>query len=145
LELGFPPPQDPVNQKNRTSFNPTTQLAMSNNTISVSLAAGAIALALVTISSAASLRLIAPRWHSRKDGQLQRIYEDADGVATAETTAAYSTTGPKIAICLLTLLGLGVSVALAVLSTLDSNEGFFLENWFNAAGWVTWDCQLIYE
>jgi hypothetical protein len=118
---------------------------MSNNTISVSLAAGAIALALVTISSAASLRLIAPRWHSRKDGQLQRIYEDADGVATAETTAAYSTTGPKIAICLLTLLGLGVSVALAVLSTLDSNEGFFLENWFNAAGWVTWDCQLIYE
>ncbi|ELR06467.1 hypothetical protein GMDG_07992 [Pseudogymnoascus destructans 20631-21] len=109
---------------------------MSNDTISISLAAGAIALALVIISSAASLRLIAPRWHSRKDGQLQRIYEDADGVATAETTAAYSTTAPKIAIGLLTVLGLGVSMALAVLSTLDRSEGFFLENWFNAAAWV---------
>jgi hypothetical protein len=133
-----------VNQENRTFFNPTTQLAMSTDTISVSLAAGAIALALVSISSTASLRLIAPRWHSRKDNQLSPIYEDADGVATAETTADYSTTVPKIAICLLTVLGLGVSVALAVLSTLDRSEGFFLENWFNAAAWVTWDCQFAY-
>jgi hypothetical protein len=114
---------------------------MSIDTIPVSLAAGAIGLALVTISTAASLQLIAPRWRSRKDAQLPRIYEDADGVATAETAAAYSTTAPKIAICLLTILGLGVSVALAVLGTLDSRDDFFLENWFNTVAWVTWDCQ----
>lgn len=118
---------------------------MSTDAIPVSLAAGAITLALVTISSAASLRLIAPRWHSRKDSQLPDVYEDADGVATAETTAAYSTTAPKIAICLLTVLGLGVSVALAVLGTLDGRDSFFLEDWFNAAAWVTWDCQLVYR
>ncbi|KFY69086.1 hypothetical protein V496_00545 [Pseudogymnoascus sp. VKM F-4515 (FW-2607)] len=109
---------------------------MSIDTIPVSLAAGAIALTLVAISSAKSLRLIAPRWNSRKDNQLPCIYEDADGVATAETTAAYSTTAPKIAICLLTVLGLGVSIALAVLGTLDSRDGFFLEDWFNVAAWV---------
>lgn len=129
---------------NRMDFSPTTQIAVSTDAIPVSLATGAIALALVTISTAASLRLIAPRWHSRKDSQLPLIYEDADGVATAETTAAYSTTAPKIAICLLTVLGLGVSVALAVLGTLDGRDGFFLEDWFNAATWVTWDCQLVY-
>lgn len=117
---------------------------MSTDAIPISLAAGAIALALVTISSAASLRLIGPRWNSRKDVQLQGIYEDADGVATAETTAAYSTRGPKIAICLLTVLGLGVSVALGVLGTLDRRDGFFLENWFNTAAWVTWDYQFAY-
>lgn len=117
---------------------------MSIDTIPVSLAAGAIALTLVAISSAKSLRLIAPRWNSRKDNQLPCIYEDADGVATAETTAAYSTTAPKTAICLLTVLGLGVSIALAVLGTLDSRDGFFLENWFNVAAWVTWNCQFAY-
>ncbi|KFX96759.1 hypothetical protein V490_03156 [Pseudogymnoascus sp. VKM F-3557] len=122
---------------NTTPFPPTTQqLAMSIDTIPVSLAAGAIGLALVTIWTAASLQLIAPRWRSRKDAQLQRIYEDADGVATAETAAAYSTTAPKIAICLLTILGLGVSVALAVLGTFDSRDDFFLENWFNTVAWV---------
>lgn len=117
---------------------------MSIDTIPVSLAAGAIALTLVAVSSAKSLRLIAPRWHGRKDSQLPCVYEDADGVATAETTAAYSTTAPKIAICLLTVLGLGVSVALAVLGTLDGRDGFFLENWFNVAAWVNWDCQFAY-
>ncbi|OBT64235.1 hypothetical protein VE03_06829 [Pseudogymnoascus sp. 23342-1-I1] len=112
-------------------------------TLPVSLAVGAIALVLVTVSSAASLRLIAPRWHSRKDNQLPPIYEDADGVATAETTAAYSTTAPKIAICLLTVLGLGVSIALAVLSTLDSRNGFFLGNWFTVAAWVLISLQAV--
>ncbi|KFY39986.1 hypothetical protein V494_03725, partial [Pseudogymnoascus sp. VKM F-4513 (FW-928)] len=119
------------------NFSPATQLAVSSaETIPVSLAAGAIALVLVTISSAASLRRIAPRWRTRKDNQLPQVYEDADGVATAETTAAYSTTAPKTAICLLTLIGLGISVALGVLGTLDRREGFFLENWFNVAAWI---------
>lgn len=123
---------------NAMNFAPATQLAMSTDTIPLSLAAGAIALVLVTVSSAASLKRIAPRWHTRKDNQLPQIYEDVDGVATAETTAVYSTTAPKIATCLLTVLGLGVSIALAVLGTLD-RDGFFLENWFNVAAWVTWD------
>lgn len=117
---------------------------MSSDTIPVSLAVGAIALTLVAVSSAASLKLVAPRWHKRKDNQLPAVYEDADGVATAETTAEYSTTAPKITICLLTLLGLGVSVALAVLRTLERGDGLFLENWFNVAAWVTWDCQFVY-
>lgn len=104
--------------------------------IPVTLAAGALGLALVAISSAASLRRLGLRLHSTKDGQLPRIYEDADGVATAETMAAYSTTGPKIAICVLSVLGLGVSVALAVLGTLDDSDGFLLENWLTAGAWV---------
>lgn len=112
---------------------------MSTETIPVSLAAGTLGLALVTISSAASLRRIAPTLRTRKDAELPPIYEDADGTATAETMAAYSTTAPKTAIGLLAVLGLGVSVALAVLGTLDRRVGFFLENWFNVAAWVIGD------
>lgn len=103
---------------------------------SLSLASALIGFSLLLLSTFSSLRRIAPRVLTTKDERLPNIYRDKDGVATAKTVAAYSTRTPKSLICLLSVLGLAVSISLAVLGTLSRDDAF-LENWLNAASWVT--------
>lgn len=103
---------------------------------SLSLTSGLIGFSFLLLSTAASLRRIAPRVFAIKEERLPNLYGDKDGVATAKTVAEYSTRTPKILICLLSVLGLAVSIALAVLGTLSRGDAF-LENWINAASWVT--------
>lgn len=109
---------------------------MPNNINSLSLACGVIGLFFVLLSTLSSLHRIVPRLLTGKEERLSSIYEDKDGAATVETTASYSTTTPKIIICTLSVLGLSVSVSLAILGTLTHDDGSFIENWLNAASWV---------
>jgi hypothetical protein len=76
--------------------------------------------------------------HLRSSKAESDIYKDKDGIATEEAVAAYSNKLPKIFIFVLTNLGFLVSLALAVLGALHlTNDGFFLENWFNVGAWVS--------
>ncbi|CAM1504527.1 Fc.00g021180.m01.CDS01 [Cosmosporella sp. VM-42] len=64
------------------------------------------------------------------------FYSDIDGKSTPETIAAFSTRLPKSLVLLLSTIGLGTSIAISVLSTLQhSQHGFFLENWLSTASW----------
>lgn len=64
------------------------------------------------------------------------VYEDDDGKSTPEAVQAYSAKIPKSFILLFAFIGLGLSVALAVLSTIGETNGIFLENWLSVGTWV---------
>ncbi|KAH6657339.1 P-loop containing nucleoside triphosphate hydrolase protein [Truncatella angustata] len=104
---------------------------MSDKTII--LASSAVGLGLVgllsipaIVSSAAQLKNREPR---------TEVYEDEDGKSTPEAVKAYTAKIPKAFILLFSLTGLGLSIALAVLSTLGETNGIFLENWFSVGTW----------
>ena len=66
------------------------------------------------------------------------FYEDIDGKSTPEAVAAFSQKIPKTAILLLSVVGFGLSVAISVLSTLNSGpHGLFVVNWLSTATWVS--------
>ena len=101
-----------------------------------SLASGAGSLALVLSLSIPSVLSIAS--HFRDSKPKPEIYEDKDGVASAESMAAYSATAPKITLSLSTVAGLLTSIALGVLGTLNRDHAsMFVQNWLIAAQWVS--------
>lgn len=66
------------------------------------------------------------------------FYEDLDGKATPESIAAFSNKKPKTAILLLSILGVGLSVAVSVLATLNpTRDDLLLPNWLYTATWVS--------
>ncbi|KAK8856528.1 P-loop containing nucleoside triphosphate hydrolase protein [Apiospora arundinis] len=71
-----------------------------------------------------------------RDAKPSEIYEDKDGKSTPEAVKAFSAKVPKAFILLLSLAGLGLSIALAVLSTLDPEKDLYLENWLSVAAWA---------
>ncbi|KAI1739122.1 P-loop containing nucleoside triphosphate hydrolase protein [Xylaria scruposa] len=73
-------------------------------------------------------------------------YEDKDGQSTEEAIKAFSTKLPKISILVLSVIGLCISIAIAVLSTLSPHgrgDGLFLENWLAVTGWALLTFQAI--
>ena len=66
-------------------------------------------------------------------------YEDEDGKSTPEAVKAYSAKFPKTFTLLFAVAGLGVSIALAVLSILHlaADKDLFLENWLSVGAWVS--------
>ncbi|KAK8136839.1 hypothetical protein PG984_004779 [Apiospora sp. TS-2023a] len=71
-----------------------------------------------------------------RDAKTSDVYEDEDGKSTPEAVKAFSAKVPKAFILLLSLVGLGLSIALSVLSTLDVEKGLFLENWLAVSAWA---------
>ncbi|KAI3318504.1 P-loop containing nucleoside triphosphate hydrolase protein [Xylariaceae sp. AK1471] len=66
-------------------------------------------------------------------------YEDEDGQSSEEAIKTFSTKLPKVAILILSVIGLCTSIAIAVLSTLShrgKGDGLFLENWLVVPGWA---------
>ncbi|KAI1174319.1 P-loop containing nucleoside triphosphate hydrolase protein [Nemania sp. FL0916] len=66
-------------------------------------------------------------------------YEDKDGQSTKEAVDAFSNKLPKASIAVLSVIGLCLSVAVAVLSTVSPRgrgDGLFWENWLAVAGWI---------
>ncbi|TGJ87793.1 hypothetical protein E0Z10_g900 [Xylaria hypoxylon] len=66
-------------------------------------------------------------------------YEDKDGQSSEEAIKAFSTKLPKASILILSIIGLCISIAIAVLSTLSprgQEDGLFLENWLVVLGWA---------
>ncbi|KAI5467371.1 P-loop containing nucleoside triphosphate hydrolase protein [Mariannaea sp. PMI_226] len=91
-------------------------------------------LATVALSAFPALTAIFTQLRNRtpKDN----FYEDEDGKATPESIASFSNRRSKMVILLLSSGGIGTSIAIAVLSTLDrTKDTLFLENWLTAAAW----------
>lgn len=65
------------------------------------------------------------------------IYQDADGQSTPKAVEACTAKTPKVSMLLLSVTGLGLSITLAVKSTLSgTNNDLFLNNWLSVGGWV---------
>jgi len=101
-------------------------------TDSRSLVAGVAGLVLVSLLTLPSLVGVAS--HLRESKLKSNLYEDKDGVATEKSVAAYSAKIPKIFLSIFTVLGLGTSIALAVLETLARVD--VIEGWVNVGQWV---------
>ena len=97
-----------------------------------SLVAGVAGLGLVFLLTLPSLLGVAS--HLRESKQQSGLYEDEDGVATEKSVAEYSAKIPKIFLFVFAVLGLGTSIALAVLETLAAVD--LIETWLNVAQWV---------
>lgn len=93
-------------------------------------------LAVVALSASPAILAILTQISNRtpKDN----FYEDHDGQGTPESIAAFSNRRTKSTILLLSALGLGTSIAVSVLSSLQQAKyGLFLENWLITAAWVS--------
>lgn len=93
------------------------------------LAVAAAAAVPAVFSIASQIRSRAPK---------DNFYEDQDGVATPESIAAFSNKPSKFAIAFLAASTAGLSLAVSVLSTLDSSQrSLFLTTWLTTAAWVS--------
>lgn len=101
----------------------------------VSLAIAGTGLGFVTISTITSVFTAASSLVTEnKNTTSKEVYEDEDGTSTEELTQAHSTKYVKFALALFTSGGLAVSVALAVLNTLNGNI-FSVEDYVILAAW----------
>ncbi|OTB05135.1 hypothetical protein M426DRAFT_57371 [Hypoxylon sp. CI-4A] len=109
------------------------------------LVTSAVGLGVATVLSASAV-LNLFKLRSRGSKFPAKIYEDEDGKSTPEAVEAFSNTIPKIAVLVFSLVGLGLSIALAVTSTLgaqDQKGGLFLENWLDVIIWALLTLQAI--
>ncbi|KAK4183219.1 92fa4e65-f2b9-41ea-8f4e-0e0d5e2b8a44 [Podospora australis] len=89
-------------------------------------------LALIGLGTLPAAYGISSRLQHRRDAN-QDTYEDADGKATSESVKAFSSKIPKALILAFAAAGLGVSIAISLLST--HRDGLFLEDWLTTAAW----------
>ena len=106
-----------------------------------SIVVGSVGISLVAAISIPALFSIYWKFNPRKEQQYedaQGRYEDEDGVATAESQEKfeYSTTLPKVLILASSVIGLLVSIAVAVLSTVHPGRTLFVASWINFGTWV---------
>ncbi|KAI1761798.1 P-loop containing nucleoside triphosphate hydrolase protein [Hypoxylon sp. FL1150] len=109
---------------------------MSDDT--VVLVITAVGLGIVAVSSLpAALNLDRLRSHRSKFAT--GVYEDKDGKSTPDAVGTFSAKVPKAAVLVFSLVGLGLSIVLAVISTLGrpgARGGLFLENWLDVGIWT---------
>lgn len=98
------------------------------------LGTSAAGVGLIGLLSAPAVVSLAAQLRNRESQP--EIYEDEDGKSTPEAVKAYSAKIPKFFILLFSVTGLGLSIALAVLSTLGESYGLFLQNWFSVGTWA---------
>ncbi|EEP77883.1 hypothetical protein UREG_02732 [Uncinocarpus reesii 1704] len=115
-----------------------------------SLAIGIAAVALVAASSIPAVKSIWGRWQLQKRGSvyqfLQELYHDQDGSATEESARAFSATLQHSSITILSLVGLLVSLALAVLTTAGHSAAAYpgpIEQWLHFAIWALLSVQAV--
>jgi len=68
------------------------------------------------------LSLVKGTWRAKKDPLDQALYEDEDGVASAETADQFSNKIQFLLIFVIALVGLGLSIADTVLTAIDSRS-----------------------
>ncbi|KMU86758.1 canalicular multispecific organic anion transporter 1 [Coccidioides immitis H538.4] len=108
-----------------------------------SLVAGIAGIASIVVATIPALKSIVDRWRLQKRNNvslfLQDLYHDRDGRATEESTKAFSDSTRRASIAILSLSGLLVSLALAVLTTAGHQNGYYpgpTEQWFQFATWA---------
>ncbi|KAI1418838.1 P-loop containing nucleoside triphosphate hydrolase protein [Xylaria sp. FL1777] len=103
----------------------------------VLLASSGLGLGIVTaLSLPAIIRLVK---QIRNRTPKTNGYEDKDGRSSEEAIKAFSNKFPKASILVLSILGLCISIAVAVLSTLSprgEGDGLLLENWLAVPAWA---------
>ena len=99
-----------------------------------SLASGGVGIVLILLLTLPTISGVLSHFRSSKSQAA--TYEDEDGVATDKSIAAYSARIPKTLLAVFNTFGLLTSIALAVISTLDSQKLMCLENWLNTVQWV---------
>ncbi|KAG6030053.1 hypothetical protein E4U41_000213 [Claviceps citrina] len=73
------------------------------------------------------------------------FYEDVDGKSTSEAMAAFSNKKPKLCLLICTVLGFGLSLAVAILSTLRPlGDGLALESWLSTGCYAAIVLQAIF-
>ncbi|KAI6783299.1 ATP-dependent bile acid permease-like protein [Emericellopsis cladophorae] len=73
---------------------------------------------------------------TRKGAPRDQFYEDEDGKSSPEAIANFSNRVPKALVLFFSAVGLGTSIATAVLTALNpAREGLFYENWLLSASW----------
>ncbi|KAI1375361.1 P-loop containing nucleoside triphosphate hydrolase protein [Hypoxylon crocopeplum] len=111
------------------------------------LVTSAVGLGIVTILSVpAALKLGRLRSPRAKAKLTAEVYEDEDGKSTPEAVKVFSTKAPKAVLLFFSVIGLGLSIALAVISTLDTRGlggGLFLENWLAVVIWALLTLQAV--
>ena len=108
--------------------------AIMSQTFSVAL--NGVTLAIAVLSTILALHAVLKQLRSGKPRD--RFYEDIDGVATPKSLAKFSNKSPKIAILLFSACGLGTSLGVLVLSTLQKRKnGSVPENSLRTASWVS--------
>ncbi|KAJ5280778.1 hypothetical protein N7478_006150 [Penicillium angulare] len=115
--------------------------------INTSIATGSIALGLVGLDSIAAFKSIADRIFRRPQydeaSLAKTAYRDSDGEATEESLRAFSDKWQRVAIAVFSIIGLGFSLSLAVLSTSRDDLNNPVLNWLQFATWVLLAIQTI--
>lgn len=102
---------------------------------------GFVALFLVGVDSIPAVLSIADRVRRRSPRQgdpvlAKTAYRDEDGQATEESLRAFSDKWQRIAIALLSTIGLAVTIALAILAISHSEKIFPELKWLQLGIWV---------
>jgi hypothetical protein len=93
---------------------------------------------LAVVALATTPALATATTQLRKRTARDNFYEDADGKSTPESLAAFSNRLPKVFILALSAIGLGSSIAISVLQSLNSqSDSLLLKNWLIAGAWVS--------
>ncbi|KAI1414944.1 putative ATP-binding cassette transporter protein [Hypoxylon sp. FL1857] len=111
----------------------------------VVLVTSAVGLGVVTILSVPAV-LNLSRLRNRGSKFASEVYEDEDGKSTPDAVKAFSNKIPKAAVLFFSLVGLGLSIALAVFSTLGRQGiegGLFIDNWLSLVLWALLTLQAI--
>lgn len=107
-----------------------------------SLATGSVALLLAAGDSIPAIRSIVGRI-SRKSPPVDEpavaktFYRDEDGEASEESLRAFSDKWQRVALAVFSASGLSVTVALAVLTTLNYSAGGLILDYFQFGIWVS--------
>ncbi|KAM0242892.1 hypothetical protein ACHAP5_007145 [Fusarium lateritium] len=92
---------------------------------------------LAVVALATTPALVTAVTQLRKRTAKDNFYEDIDGKSTPESIAAFSNRLPKIFILALSAIGLGTSIAIAVLSSLNPHTDALLrKNWLITGTWA---------
>jgi hypothetical protein len=113
-----------------------------------SIATGSVALLLAAADSVPAIKCMVDRI-SRKSPPVDEsalaktVYRDQDGEATEESIHDFSDSWQRVAIAAFSASGLSVTVAMAVLTTLNYSAGDLILDWFQFGIWVSWhvDCR----
>ena len=105
----------------------------------ISLIVGAVGLGLVGISSVPAIIGSHTRSFPRKGSgydEIHHLYEDGDGAATEQSQKSYSALIPRYLILTSAVIGLLLSIAASVLSTVHPGGDLVVENWLTFGSWV---------
>lgn len=114
---------------------------MAPNVHVTSLVTGSVALFLTALDSVPAINSVAHRILCRSPPQnesdlAKTIYRDEDGEATDESLRSFSDKWQRVAIVLFSACGLFVTLAIAVITTVNHSANCTVLTWLQCGIWV---------